>query len=125
MLDDDPTNFVAYPMAIYAEGSKFGLYYDTVYDYAVTNPWTNQYQFGGNGDGNLFYPGIPGQNGLTANIPVDSYRMKMIRYGQYLNDYIAMSGKSQSVVVDQFHWSHTMSDYENLRMAIGTALDAQ
>jgi hypothetical protein len=126
MLDDNPTNWVAYPMVIYASGASYGLYYDTTYTYGSgSDPWTSQYQFGGNGDGNLFYPGRPGEHGLTANIPVDSYRLKMIRFGQYLNDYIKLSGKSQSVVTDAFHWSHTMSDYENLRESIGNQLDSQ
>jgi hypothetical protein len=50
--------------------------------------------------------------------------MQMIRYGQYINDYIALSGQTQSVVTDQFHWSHNLGDYENLRLQLGHALDA-
>ena len=124
MLDDNPANFVAYPLSIYASGSKYGLYYDTVYSYGVTDPWQTQYEFGGNGDGNLFYPGRPGLHGITSNIPVDSYRMKMIRYGLNIIDYLALSGMSQSVVKDQFHWSANLSDYENLRITMGNYLDS-
>src|SRR5262249_12332512 len=39
------------------------------------------YDFGGNGDGTLLYPGTPAVIGGVTNIPVASIRLKMIRKG--------------------------------------------
>jgi Domain of unknown function (DUF4091) len=57
-----------------------------------------QYYFGGNGDGNLFYPGIPhpaerGISGVPAiggahDIPIESMRLKRIRDGREDYEYL-------------------------------------
>ena len=41
----------------------------------VTDPWN----FGGNGDGVLAYPGRPGELGLTEHTALPSFRLKLIR----------------------------------------------
>ncbi len=85
------------------------FYYDTT----VTLPtaWTDQHFSGGNGDGNLFYPGIPdpqsrGLHGIPAiggqdDIPIDSIRLKRIRDGmedyEYLH-FLATHGKGGSAL---------------------------
>ncbi len=60
------------------------LYYAT--DIDLTTAWTDQFDFGGNGDGTLFYPGQPGTCavgcvGGADPIPIESMRMKLIRDG--------------------------------------------
>lgn len=57
------------------------LYYHAVESYGQIDPWTNQFLFGGNGDGTLFYPGTPAKIGGTTHIPIDSIRLKLIRAG--------------------------------------------
>src|SRR5205807_10116329 len=54
-------------------------------DITLTHAWRNQYAFGNNGDGNLFYPGNPSDIGGQDPIPVESIRLKLIRDG--LQDY--------------------------------------
>jgi len=44
----------------------------------LTTAWTDQYRFGGNGDGTLFYPGTPDRVGGTDPIPIESMRMKIL-----------------------------------------------
>jgi MYXO-CTERM domain-containing protein len=62
------------------------VYYETTSAYYGGNdPWTNQYFFGGNGDGTLFYPGTTAKIGGKTEIPVESLRLKMIRDG--MEDY--------------------------------------
>jgi hypothetical protein len=63
------------------------LYYAT--DYALTTAWTDQYRFGGNGDGTLFYPGTPDRVGGTDPIPIESMRMKLIRDGYQDFEYLS------------------------------------
>jgi hypothetical protein len=61
------------------------LYFSAIYAYEEDDPWTDQYYFGGNGDGTLFYPGAPEIIGGTTHIPIASIRLKMIREG--IEDY--------------------------------------
>ena len=42
----------------------------------IRDPWN----FGGNGDGLLLYPGRPGEFGLTEHQPLQSLRLKLIRH---------------------------------------------
>jgi len=68
------------------------LYFDTAHAYnfrapgaEARDPWDDQYAFGGNGDGTLFYPGRPDRIGGTTHVPVASLRLKLVRDG--LEDY--------------------------------------
>ncbi len=65
------------------------LYFDTVHAYGRweltrvprVDPWDDQFEFGGNGDGTLFYPGRPERIGGTTHIPIASLRLVQIRDG--------------------------------------------
>jgi uncharacterized protein (TIGR03382 family) len=63
------------------------LYYETAMAYGH-DPWTDQWDFNGNGDGTLFYPGTPAKIGGTTHIPVASLRLKMIREGMEDYEYL-------------------------------------
>ncbi len=60
------------------------LYYETALAFG-RDPWSDQWDFSGNGDGTLFYPGTPARIGGTTDVPVASIRLKMLREG--LEDY--------------------------------------
>jgi MYXO-CTERM domain-containing protein len=68
------------------------LYYDTTYamSTASQDSWTTQYEFGNNGDGSIFYPGKPSVIGGTHDIPIESFRMKMLREGMQDYEYLNM-----------------------------------
>ena len=75
------------------------LYYATVYAYNFRDPWTEGvWDFGGNGDGTLFYPGTPEKIGGKTNIPIESLRLKHLRDGledyEYLHLLKALGGES-------------------------------
>lgn len=116
MLDETGTNEIAFPLTVKVSGGSAALYYNSMQAYAMAspNPWVNQYQFAANGDGNLFYPGIAGANGLTANQPVASVRLKLLRLGSYLADYSALSGVAipSSLVGSTTSWSKSAADYQ-------------
>lgn len=59
------------------------LYFAT--DDQLANAWTDQFAYGGNGDGTLFYPGRPDVIGGTTDIPVASQRLACVRDG--MEDY--------------------------------------
>jgi len=91
MFIDEPalTNRIM-PWMDFAYQVTTELYYDTTY--AMSQPgqdsWTTQYEFGNNGDGSIFYPGKPSVIGGTHDIPVESFRMKMIREGMQDYEYL-------------------------------------
>ena len=67
------------------------LYFDT--DYALKRAWTDEFDFGGNGDGTLFYPGRACPSGVgciggSHDIPVESIRLKRIRDGREDYEYL-------------------------------------
>ncbi len=63
------------------------LYYETTMAFGH-DPWSNQWDFSGNGDGTLFYPGTPARIGGTTHVPVASVRLKMIREGMEDYEYL-------------------------------------
>lgn len=85
MVDHPATlNRAMGPLA-FLTGVDGELYYDTVYAYNTKDPWKDVFEFGGNGDGTLFYPGTPARLGTKEHQPVVSLRLKQIRDG--LEDY--------------------------------------
>ncbi|MEI8360548.1 MAG: glycoside hydrolase domain-containing protein [bacterium] len=69
------------------------LYYDVTdawNKYASQNldPWDTSYNFGVNGDGQLFYPGRPDKIGGSLDIPLESLRLKLIRNGMQNYEYM-------------------------------------
>ncbi len=69
------------------------LYYETTMAYGH-DPWTNQWDFSGNGDGTLFYPGTPARIGGATHVPVASLRLKMIREGMEDFEYLALLARA-------------------------------
>lgn len=113
MLDELDVNARQFPLVAYALGAQAALYYDAVYN--LKNAWNPDGQFysGGQGDGTLFYPGVPGSNGLTASAAVESVRTKSLRQGQYDAEYFKLKPSAfAGVVTDQFNWtkSHALID---------------
>jgi Domain of unknown function (DUF4091) len=62
------------------------LYYET--GGKLQTAWTDQFDFGGNGDGTLFYPGTPDRIGGTQPIPIEAIRLKLIRDGYEDYEYL-------------------------------------
>lgn len=85
VIDRPATSNRAMGPLAYLNGIDGELYFDTVYAFNSTDPWTNTFAFGGNGDGTLFYPGRPDVLGAVLHVPVESLRLKHLRDG--LEDY--------------------------------------
>lgn len=77
------------------------LYYRV--DYCLSLAWQQQYAWGGNGDGTLFYPGTPGRIGGTHPIPIESMRLKLIRDGyedfEYLHELALRGQRSEALAI--------------------------
>ena len=57
------------------------------------DPWLDLYDFTGNGDGTLFYPGRPGLFGMNYHIPIVSHRAKVWRQSSFDAEYIKLAKK--------------------------------
>jgi hypothetical protein len=101
------------------------LYYDMVYAYGQRDPWVSQYDFGGNGDGTLYYPGTPVKIGGTTHIPIESIRLKLLREGmedyEYMNMLARLGDGSYAerqvgaVVTRTYDWSRNPADLYRAR----------
>ncbi len=58
---------------------------------APPDPWQGAWRFHGNGDGTLFYPGLPARIGGTLEIPVESLRLKYLRDGMEDYEYLRLA----------------------------------
>jgi hypothetical protein len=82
------------PWIAYEYGATGELYYSATW--SLDTAWVDQCVFGGNGEGNLFYPGRPeGYSGSeysviggTTDIPIESLRLKRIRDGREDYEYM-------------------------------------
>ena len=84
LIDRPAERLFSFFRTVEETGMDGALYYEATEGYPlaardlnlIEDPWN----FGGNGDGLLFYPGRPGEFGLTAHQPLPSLRLKLIRY---------------------------------------------
>ncbi|HEX9602173.1 MAG TPA: glycoside hydrolase domain-containing protein [Myxococcales bacterium] len=90
-IDSDATRNRAMEWMSFSYDISGELYYETTQAYFSGDPWVNQINFGGAGDGTLFYPGTSGKIGGQTEIPVESFRMKMIRDGMEDYELLAMA----------------------------------
>lgn len=98
------------------------------------NPWINEnnalYNFGGNGDGTLFYPGSPSYIGGTTTIPCSSMRLKAIRDGYQDYEYLRIldtfndqTGRNLGNAMFPNPWTQpTVSTFTANRIAIGNKI---
>lgn len=84
LIDRPAEHLFAYFREMDRMGVDGGLYYHAVEGYRLVPDGVNlledPWNFGGNGDGLLLYPGRPGEFGLTEHQPLPSLRLKLIRY---------------------------------------------
>ncbi len=87
------------------------LYYDDTYSWTSGNPWNSVYDFGGWGDGTLFYPSTsgtsnyvtqPGGSQLAHPTYLPSVRLKHMRDGMQDYEYLtAITSNGQGIIVQQ------------------------
>ena len=93
------------------------------------DPWKSQVNFGGNGDGNLLYPGTPATIGGTTQIPIESIRLKQIRDGEedyeYLSLYEGLRGRAAAleavskVATNSWIFNEDGDNMQRVRRAVG------
>ena len=104
------------------------LYFSTIYAYTEGNPWKNQFFFGGNGDGTLFYPGKPEKIGGKTHIPIASIRLKMIRDGMEDYEYMTILEKNgfrkpaiskmKKLIKNAYSFSHVAGKLNKIRIQL-------
>jgi hypothetical protein len=94
VIDEPASQARAMGWVAFEYGATGELYYSVTW--SLGTAWTDQCIFGGNGDGNLFYPGRPdgypgapdSAIGGTTDIPIESLRLKRIRDGREDYEYL-------------------------------------
>jgi hypothetical protein len=87
MIDASAVRNRAMEWISFAEQASGELYWESAFAFGH-DAWSNQYDFSGNGDGTLFYPGTPSRIGGSTDVPVASIRLKMIREGMEDYEYL-------------------------------------
>ena len=103
-------------------------------NYPARDAWNEQWNFTGNGDGTLLYPGRPGVHGLESHQPILSLRAKAIE--EALNDvwyYRQMdklpnkpawwSTAIHELVRSPTSWDKDYSKYQDLLERVGNYLN--
>ena len=91
VIDHSALRNRAMPWVAYRYGFTGELYWDSAFAFVTKrDPWVDQYDFTGNGDGTLLYPGRPDKIGGKTHIPVESIRMKEVRDGVEDYEYLAI-----------------------------------
>jgi hypothetical protein len=109
------------------------LYYSMNENYSRDrDPWSNLRLSGGNGDGTLFYPGVPSRIGGRGDIPIESIRLKLIREGMEDYEYLALlaardgreaAGEFAARIVQQaYRWEARPEPFLEVRRALGERL---
>ncbi len=99
-IDQPPSQARAMGWLSFAYGASGELYYSV--DSHFSSAWTSSYDYGGNGDGTLFYPGLPAGDPSTGApaiggrdpIPIESIRLKRIRDGREDYEYLRLAARS-------------------------------
>jgi len=86
MIDATPVRNRVFQWMAYLNRVDGELYYQT--DLWGEDPWDHLYDFGGNGDGALFYPGTVDKIGGHHPTAVASIRLKLIRDGMEDYEYL-------------------------------------
>jgi hypothetical protein len=90
MIDAPATAARAMGTLAFVQDVAGELYFDTVFAYEKLQPGVDQWAFGGNGDGTLFYPGTPEQIGGTHDVPLESLRLLQISRGIADHGYLTL-----------------------------------
>jgi hypothetical protein len=92
MIDASAVRNRAMEWISFLENATGELYWESSFAIAERGmaAWDSQWDFSGNGDGTLFYPGTPDRIGGTSHIPVASIRLKMIREGMEDYEYLKL-----------------------------------
>lgn len=100
----------------------------------LPSAWTSNFNYGGNGDGTLFYPGKKDIIGGNTDIPIESMRLKLIRDGYEDYELLKLTeqrkGRAVALQVAQqlfpstYQATQTDSAVQQARQQLVRALDA-
>ena len=143
MIDAPATAARAMGALAFANGVEGELYFDTVFAYdpagesgkpaAAGDPWKSQWAFGGNGDGTLYYPGMPERIGGVHDVPVESLRILQIARGLADHAYLALCAQlgdaplaraeARALAATPRTWSRDPRAYEAMRERISARIE--
>jgi hypothetical protein len=133
MIDHDPIRNRIMEWLTWKYGIGGELYFNTDEAYGKKDPWKDVNLFGGNGDGTLFYPGVPEAIGGSKHIPIESIRLKLIREGLEDYEYLVMLSKLagprtvqqfvNGIIRTTYDFDHDPEKFYAVRASIGHELN--
>ena len=128
VFDAPAVHRLAFLPIVYQMGGTRALYFNGTQ--MLPTAWSDQRNEGGNGDGTIAYPGkkglVVGGYTFADDVAVASLRMKYLRAGSYLVEYMAEAKKRglvfSSPIKSQFDWSKNEGDYQALHDLIASKL---
>ena len=130
-VDGKPAANRAMEWMSYRNGVTGELYY-MLTDTWERDPWKSVYDFGGNGDGTLLYPGTSDTAGVSKPIYLPSVRLKHIRDGMQDYEYLNVltrhglgsvaSAQVKSWITNSSTFETTGAGLQAARMALGSAM---
>lgn len=115
-IDAEPDHIYAFFLVGHSLGGTSLLHYNMMegwglWQYGV-DVWTDQYNFGDNGDGTFLYPD------RVAKEARPSVRLKLLREASYTVEMMIKAGHMDRVkafYTDALHWNISLDDVEHLR----------
>ncbi|MHB8875588.1 MAG: DUF4091 domain-containing protein [Myxococcaceae bacterium] len=134
MVDHPAPSNRAMGALAYSEGIDGELYFDTVHAFNQGDPWEGVFEFGGNGDGTLFYPGTPARVGGERHVPIESLRLKQLRDGLVDYEYLRLlerlgdrplaRASARRLVRSGYEINPDPAEWESVRQVVGARIDA-
>jgi hypothetical protein len=134
MIDAPATAARAMGTLAFVQDVAGELYFDTVLAYETQEPWTDQWAFGGNGDGTLFYPGTPERIGGKHDIPIESLRFVQISRSIADHGYLSLCAQlgdrplalaeARAVAPSSKGFSRDPQAYQQMREHLASRIEA-
>lgn len=133
-IDHPGVNQLVHGPLTFKYGLDGYLYYSTfvAFQDLSRDPYANQFYFGRNGDGTLFYPGRSDIIGGSADIPLPSIRLQLLRQSWSLYDALELTRRrgfvtqaaqiADGIVSTATSWSKDPAQYDQARSQLAALL---
>jgi len=122
------------PWLAFRHGFTGLLYWHSVVSYGMAgSPWGSPLVMLANGDGNLLYPGVPGQPDIRTHRPIPSLRLQILRDGLEDYEYLELASRALGmneardaaarVASSSLCWVHDGAAMERIREEIGMRIE--
>jgi glycosyl hydrolase family 123 len=133
-IDTGASDTRVIPWLAFRHGFTGLLYWQSVSSYGQSGgPWETPLVMLANGDGNLLYPGVPGQPDVATHQPIPSLRLQVLRDGMEDYEYLVLASRvmglndaravAARVADSSLRWAHDSATIEAIREDLGLRIE--